>query len=86
MASNFNRNNGWLMSLGMSLLGPVSRSNEDGAKTLVWLATSPEAALRSGGYYHDMAERLPSPGGAGSPIIAAALGGERGAVRGRAAA
>jgi NAD(P)-dependent dehydrogenase (short-subunit alcohol dehydrogenase family) len=63
VASNFNRNNGWLMSLGMSVLQPVSRSNEDGAKTLVWLATSPEAALRSGGYYHDMAERLPSAEG-----------------------
>jgi NAD(P)-dependent dehydrogenase (short-subunit alcohol dehydrogenase family) len=62
VASNFNRNNGLLMSLGMTLVRPVSRSNEEGAKTLVWLATSPDAGA-NGGYCHDMTLRLPSPEG-----------------------
>jgi NAD(P)-dependent dehydrogenase (short-subunit alcohol dehydrogenase family) len=63
VASNFNRNNGLLMSLGMALLRPVSLSNEDGARTLVWLATSPEAGTATGGYYHNLAPRSPSPQG-----------------------
>src|SRR4029077_17855663 len=37
VASGFNRNNGPLMSLAMTLLRPVSRSVEKGAEALVWL-------------------------------------------------
>jgi NAD(P)-dependent dehydrogenase (short-subunit alcohol dehydrogenase family) len=62
VASNFNRNNGLLMRLGMVVLRPVSRSVEAGAETLVWLATSAEAA-QGGGYYYDKQLRRPSPEG-----------------------
>jgi NAD(P)-dependent dehydrogenase (short-subunit alcohol dehydrogenase family) len=63
VASGFNRNNGILMSLGMLLLRPVSRSVEQGAETLVWLANAPEIELTNGGYYVDMDWRPPSPEG-----------------------
>jgi hypothetical protein len=36
VATGFNRNNGLLMDLGMTILRPVARSPEKGAKTLVW--------------------------------------------------
>ncbi len=61
--SGFNRNNGLLMSVAMTLLGPVARSADKGAQTLVWLAGAPEAELTNGGYYVDMALRSPSPEG-----------------------
>ncbi|CAN5261363.1 SDR family oxidoreductase [soil metagenome] len=61
--SGFNRNNGWLMAAGMFFLAPVSRSPERGADTLVWLATSPEAAGKSGGYYVDRKKLAPSNAG-----------------------
>jgi hypothetical protein len=35
VATGFNRNNGLLMGLGMTILRPVSRSPEKGAETLV---------------------------------------------------
>ena len=44
VATGFNRNNGLLMDLGMTILRPVSRSPEKGAETLVWLA--PRRTLR----------------------------------------
>jgi NAD(P)-dependent dehydrogenase (short-subunit alcohol dehydrogenase family) len=44
VATGFNRNNGLLMDLGMTILKPVSRSPQKGADTLVWLATSPDVA------------------------------------------
>jgi NAD(P)-dependent dehydrogenase (short-subunit alcohol dehydrogenase family) len=61
VASGFNRNNGLLTSLAMTLLRPVSRTAEQGAETLVWLATSPDANKRSGDYYVDMEWVAPSP-------------------------
>ena len=60
VATGFNRNNGLLMDLGMTMLRPVARSPEKGAETLVWLATSPEAATANGGYYFDKEHVLPS--------------------------
>src|SRR5262249_35358555 len=36
VATGFNRNNGLLMNLGMTILRPVARSPEKGAETLVW--------------------------------------------------
>lgn len=36
-------------------------SVEDGADTLVWLATAPEAGETSGGYFHKRAPRKPNP-------------------------
>jgi len=61
VATEFNRNNGLLMDLGMTILRPVSRSPEKGAKTLVWLATSPDVANVSGAYFFDQEQRPPSP-------------------------
>jgi NAD(P)-dependent dehydrogenase (short-subunit alcohol dehydrogenase family) len=61
VATGFNRNNGLLMDLGMTILGPVSRSPQKGADTLVWLATSPDVANVSGGYFFDQQQRSPSP-------------------------
>jgi NAD(P)-dependent dehydrogenase (short-subunit alcohol dehydrogenase family) len=63
VASGFNRNNGLLMSLGMMVLRPVSRSVEKGAETLIWLANAPEVELTNGGYYIDMEWLPPSPEG-----------------------
>ena len=61
VATGFNRSNGLLMDLGMTILRPVSRSPEKGAETLVWLATSPDVANVSGLYFFDQEQRLPSP-------------------------
>jgi NAD(P)-dependent dehydrogenase (short-subunit alcohol dehydrogenase family) len=63
VASGFNRNNGLLMSLAMTILAPVSRSSEKGAETLVWLATSPQVAQTSGAYFVDERPATPSPAG-----------------------
>ena len=60
VATGFNRNNGLLMDLGMTILRPVSRTPEKGAETLVWLAASPEAATVNGGYYFDREHVMPS--------------------------
>jgi NAD(P)-dependent dehydrogenase (short-subunit alcohol dehydrogenase family) len=59
VATGFNRNNGLLMNLGMTILRPVARSPEKGAETLVWLATSPDVANVSGAYFSDQ-EQIPS--------------------------
>jgi NAD(P)-dependent dehydrogenase (short-subunit alcohol dehydrogenase family) len=61
VATGFNRNNGPLMDLAMTILGPVSRSPQKGADTLVWLATSPDIAHVSGAYFFDRQQRPPSP-------------------------
>jgi NAD(P)-dependent dehydrogenase (short-subunit alcohol dehydrogenase family) len=60
VASGFNRNNGPLMSLAMTLLQPVSRSVEKGAETLVWLTRASNVDI-NGGYFVDMERRRPSP-------------------------
>jgi hypothetical protein len=61
VATGFNRNNGLLMDLGMTILQPVARSPQKGADTLVWLATSPDVADMSGGYFFDRQQTRPSP-------------------------
>ena len=53
VASGFNRNNGSLIRLLMTLSRPFSRSPEQGADTLVWLADSAEPGGQSGGYFTD---------------------------------
>ena len=63
VASGFNRNNGLLMNLAMTMLWPMSRSVEKGAETLVWLATSADVVKINGGYYVDMEWQPPSPQG-----------------------
>jgi NAD(P)-dependent dehydrogenase (short-subunit alcohol dehydrogenase family) len=60
VASGFNRNNGALMRLGMTLARPFSRSPEKGAETLVWLVDSQEVGAESGGYFVDKRRVLPS--------------------------
>jgi hypothetical protein len=52
-ATGFNRNNGLLMNLGMTILKPASRRPVKGAETLVWLATSPDVTNVSGAYFFD---------------------------------
>jgi NAD(P)-dependent dehydrogenase (short-subunit alcohol dehydrogenase family) len=61
VASGFNRNNGPLMNLAMTLLWPVSRSVEKGAETLIWLARTSNVDGMNGGYFVDMERRQPSP-------------------------
>ena len=61
VATGFNRNNGVLLDLAMRLLMVGARTPEQGAQTLVWLATAPGRDLASGAYYVDMAQRAPSP-------------------------
>jgi NAD(P)-dependent dehydrogenase (short-subunit alcohol dehydrogenase family) len=61
VATGFNRNNGLLMDVGMTILKPVSRSPQKGAETLVWLATSPDVASVNGRYFFDQEQRPPSP-------------------------
>ncbi|HEY1778536.1 MAG TPA: SDR family NAD(P)-dependent oxidoreductase [Solirubrobacteraceae bacterium] len=56
VASGFNRNNGRAAAAAMTLLRPLSRSPEHGARTLVWLVDSDEVSAISGGYFAD--ERL----------------------------
>ena len=63
VASGFNRNNGFVMNLAMTMLWPMSRSVEKGAETLVWLATSADVVKINGGYYVDMEWQPPSPQG-----------------------
>ena len=60
VASGFNRNNGHLMALGMTLIRPFARSPEKGAETLVWLADSAEPEGQSGGYFADRRRVRPS--------------------------
>ena len=60
VATGFNRNNGLMMDLGMTILRPISRSPQKGAETLVWLATLPEHAIANGGYYFDRQQVTPS--------------------------
>lgn len=50
VASGFNRNNGPLMNVAMVVLKPFSRTTERGARTMVWLADSPEVRP-DGGYF-----------------------------------
>jgi dehydrogenase/reductase SDR family protein 12 len=47
----------WL-PLFRAVTGPIIRSPEEGADTIVWLAASPEALKSTGGFWHD---RHPRP-------------------------
>jgi NAD(P)-dependent dehydrogenase (short-subunit alcohol dehydrogenase family) len=60
VASGFNRNNGLLMRIGMTLVKPFARSPRKGAQTLVWLVDSEEAGEVSGGYFVDEHRTTPS--------------------------
>jgi NAD(P)-dependent dehydrogenase (short-subunit alcohol dehydrogenase family) len=60
--TGFNHNNGLLMSIGMAIVAPFSRTPEKGADTLVWLADSP-AAGPSGAYFVDRKPATPTAAG-----------------------
>ena len=62
VATGFNRNNGFLIRVGMALTRPFARSATTGAKTLVWLVDSEAGGETSGGYFVD--ERLVTPSAA----------------------
>jgi NAD(P)-dependent dehydrogenase (short-subunit alcohol dehydrogenase family) len=55
VATGFNRNNGALMNIAMTIIAPFSRSPRKAAQTLVWLADSPDVTKQTGGYYEDRA-------------------------------
>jgi NAD(P)-dependent dehydrogenase (short-subunit alcohol dehydrogenase family) len=59
VSTGFNHNNGLLMSIGMAIVAPFSRTPEKGADTLVWLADSP-AAGPSGAYFVDRKPATPT--------------------------
>jgi NAD(P)-dependent dehydrogenase (short-subunit alcohol dehydrogenase family) len=69
VASGFNRNNGMLTGLAMVAIKPFSRSTERGARTLVWLADTPEID-GDGVYFVD--EKLGRPTRAAQDMEAAA--------------
>jgi retinol dehydrogenase-12 len=51
--SGFSLNNGGVIAAAYRVAGMFMRTPEKGAETLVWLATSPEAANFNGNYFHD---------------------------------
>lgn len=51
VASGFGHNNGPLMSLAMKIASPFALSPEEGAKTMIYLCTSPEVSGVSGKYF-----------------------------------
>jgi NAD(P)-dependent dehydrogenase (short-subunit alcohol dehydrogenase family) len=63
VATGFNKNNGILLRLGMSLVRPFARSPRKGAETLVWLVDSPEVDGEQGGYFFDLRRVPPAPAG-----------------------
>ncbi|MFD3399149.1 SDR family NAD(P)-dependent oxidoreductase [Kribbella sp. NPDC058693] len=70
VATGFNLNNGRLMKLMMAMTKPFARTPEQGAETLVWLATSPDVADETGLYYSR--ERRTDPSAAAQDTAAAA--------------
>jgi NAD(P)-dependent dehydrogenase (short-subunit alcohol dehydrogenase family) len=60
VATGFNRGNGLLTDIGMTALELVARTPAVGADTLVWLATSADAAGVSGKCFFDRQQRQPS--------------------------
>lgn len=61
VASNFGRDNRGLAGLGMRLAMLAAISEEEGAKTSLYLATSDEVAGVTGGYFVRCREATPTP-------------------------
>jgi NAD(P)-dependent dehydrogenase (short-subunit alcohol dehydrogenase family) len=61
VASGFGKNDGALLKWGMTLLRPFLISPEKGAKTSIYLASSPEVEGISGRYFVKCRERSSSP-------------------------
>jgi len=60
VASEGARNNGFWAKLAMTISRPFQRNVRKGAETGVWLASAPEAAAETGGYFVDCERRTPS--------------------------
>jgi NAD(P)-dependent dehydrogenase (short-subunit alcohol dehydrogenase family) len=60
VASNFAKNNGKLYNIAMSLMKPLTISPEKGARTSLYLATSPEVAGITGKYFDDKQRNVSS--------------------------
>jgi NAD(P)-dependent dehydrogenase (short-subunit alcohol dehydrogenase family) len=54
--TNFARNNGGFMGLAVRVFAPLMLSPEQGAKTVVWLASSPEVEHSTGKYFAKQSE------------------------------
>jgi NAD(P)-dependent dehydrogenase (short-subunit alcohol dehydrogenase family) len=61
VATGFNRNNGVLMRLGMTITRPFARSPQKGAESLVWLVDAEEASQLNGAYVFDRRPVAPAP-------------------------
>jgi NAD(P)-dependent dehydrogenase (short-subunit alcohol dehydrogenase family) len=61
VATGFNRNNGLLMQLGMTIARPFLISAEKGAQTIVYLASSPEVEGVTGEYFVNCTATSSSP-------------------------
>lgn len=61
VASEFGKNNGFLMRLVLRLLSPVAKNTNDGASTSIYLATSREVDGVSGKYFVDAREVQSDP-------------------------
>jgi NAD(P)-dependent dehydrogenase (short-subunit alcohol dehydrogenase family) len=61
VATGFNRNNGLLMRLGMTIARPFLISAEKGAQTIVYLASSPEVEGVTGEYFVNCTATTSSP-------------------------
>jgi retinol dehydrogenase 12 len=61
VATRFGDNNDGMMGYGISVAKKIAAiTPEEGAKTIVYLASSPEVAGQSGGYYYKCAPAVPS--------------------------
>lgn len=58
--TNFARGNGGIIGLGVRLLGPLMLSPDDGARTMIWLASSPELEHVTGKYFENQSEKSSS--------------------------
>ena len=72
VATRLAQNNGGFAVVLTKLLSPFFRTPKKGADTAVWLATAPEVAGKTGGYYYNRKELAPAQH-ASDPAIAAQL-------------
>lgn len=61
VATGFGRNNRGPFGIAMALVAPLLASPAEGADTAVWLATAPEVATVSGGYFIRRQPIAPAP-------------------------
>jgi NAD(P)-dependent dehydrogenase (short-subunit alcohol dehydrogenase family) len=53
VATNFNRDNGWMAQMTTAAMMRFARTPEKGAETLLWLVDTDDKNLESGRYYAD---------------------------------